>query len=212
MDWRFLRRRVPTKSIRGDVQKALLYNAATAKMPIHATVRGGIVTLTGSVQFRQEKQLAERIADGVRGVRLAQIELISKGDAKRDDGTVANDVKSRLAWDVLVENDPITATVKDAQMTLAGAVGSAAKQCGKVMLTGTVQTFRERSVASESALEAGAVSVDNELKVGSLDCRPPSLAETRNCGQARSVPSSWARRASSVTSSTAAASSLDSPS
>jgi osmotically-inducible protein OsmY len=118
----------PDQSIQGDVQKALLYNAATAKMPIYATAKGGIVTLTGSVQSRQEKQLAERIADGVRGVRLTQNELTQKSDAKREDGTIANDVKSRLAWDVLVEHDPITATAKDAQVTLAGTVGSAAEK------------------------------------------------------------------------------------
>jgi osmotically-inducible protein OsmY len=97
-------------------------------MPIHATVKGGVVTITGSAQSRQEQQLAERIADGVRGVRLTQNELTRRADAKRDDGTVSNDVKSRLAWDVLVEHDPITATVKDAQVTLAGTVGSAAEK------------------------------------------------------------------------------------
>jgi hypothetical protein len=36
---------------------------------------------------------------------------------------------------------------------------------GKVTLTGTVQSFVERSAAVQSAFEAGAISVDDELKV-----------------------------------------------
>jgi len=37
---------------------------------------------------------------------------------------------------------------------------------GKVTLTGTVHSYRERQAAAENAFEAGAVAVDNELKVG----------------------------------------------
>ncbi len=118
----------PDQDIQSDVQKALLYNAATAKMPIRATVKGGVVTLTGTVSSKQEQRLAERIADGVRGVRLAQMELSTVSKAKRADSALAGDVKGRLAWDVLVEHDPITTTVKDSQVTLSGSVGSAAEK------------------------------------------------------------------------------------
>ncbi|HEX4515665.1 MAG TPA: BON domain-containing protein, partial [Polyangiaceae bacterium] len=75
----------------------------------------------------QEQQLAERIADDVRGVRFTQNDLSTKPTA-RQDSAIAGDVKSRLAWDVLVEHDPVAATVKDAKVTLAGTVGSAAER------------------------------------------------------------------------------------
>ncbi len=36
---------------------------------------------------------------------------------------------------------------------------------GRVKLTGTVETWRERAAATESALEGGDVSVNNDLDV-----------------------------------------------
>lgn len=118
----------PDQDIQRDVKKALSYNAATAKMPIRAVVRGGVVTLTGIVASWQEERLAERIADGVRGVRMTANSLTRENEAKRGDSAVADDVKSRLAWDVLVEHDPVTVAVKDAEVTLSGSVGSAAEK------------------------------------------------------------------------------------
>jgi osmotically-inducible protein OsmY len=39
-------------------------------------------------------------------------------------------------------------------------------QSGKATLTGTVHSYRERQAAAIEAIEAGAIAVDNELKVG----------------------------------------------
>ena len=67
---------------------------------------------------------------------------------------LAGDVKGRLAWDVLVEHDPITATVKDSEVTLSGSVGSAA----------------EKSRAIDDAWVDGASAVDaSRLEVKWLD-------------------------------------------
>ncbi|HEY4103340.1 MAG TPA: BON domain-containing protein [Polyangiaceae bacterium] len=118
----------PDADVERDVGKALTYNAATAKMPVRAQVRNGVVTLTGTVRSWQEQQLAERIADAVRGVRFTQNDLTTKQAGTRKDSAIAGDVKSRLAWDVLVEHDPIAADVKGAKVTLSGAVGSAAEK------------------------------------------------------------------------------------
>jgi len=116
------------QDIQRDVRKALLYNAATAKMPIQVAVKGGVVSLTGTVASWQEQQLAERIADGVRGVRMTENTLSRVSKAKRVDNAIADDVKSRLAWDVLVEHDPVAVAVKDSEVSLSGAVGSAAER------------------------------------------------------------------------------------
>ena len=118
----------PDQDMQHDVIAALEFNIATAKMPIHATVRTGTVTLTGTVESWQEKQLAARIADGVRGVRLTQNDLITKYKGKRTDTAIAADVRSRLQWDALVEHDPVEANVTDGRVVLSGSVGSAAEK------------------------------------------------------------------------------------
>ena len=127
----------PDQDIQRDVKKALLYNAATAKMPIHTTVKGGVVTLTGTVASWQEQQLAERIADGVRGVLMTENTLSRASKPKRVDNAIADDVKSRLAWDVLVEHDPVAVAVKDSNVTLSGSVGSAAENRGPSAMLGS---------------------------------------------------------------------------
>jgi osmotically-inducible protein OsmY len=112
---------------------ALTYNGATAKMPIQAKVTAGVVTLTGTVESWQEKQLAARITDGVRGVRLTQNDLVTKYKTKRTDAAIAADVRSRLQWDALVEHDPVEASVTDARVVLSGSVGSAAEKSRAVV-------------------------------------------------------------------------------
>jgi osmotically-inducible protein OsmY len=88
--------------IESDLLKALLYNAATAKMPIHAQVRNGVARLTGTVNSWQEQELAERIADDVRGVRFTQNDLATKRTPTRLDSAIAGDIKTRFVWDVLI--------------------------------------------------------------------------------------------------------------
>jgi osmotically-inducible protein OsmY len=114
--------------IERDLLKALLYNAATAKMSIHAAVRNGVARLTGTVNSWQERELAERIADDVRGVRFTQNDLATKRMPIRLDAAIAGEIKTRLVWDVLIENDPVTAVVKDANVALSGTVGSATEK------------------------------------------------------------------------------------
>jgi len=118
----------PDRDMQSDVAKALVYNAATAKLAIHVDVKDAVATLTGTVESWQERQLAERIADGVRGIRLTQNALVTKYKAKRTDDAIAGDVKSRLQWDALVEHDPLEAKVTDSRVTLSGTVGSAAER------------------------------------------------------------------------------------
>ncbi|HEX4475372.1 MAG TPA: BON domain-containing protein, partial [Polyangiaceae bacterium] len=116
------------QDIQRDVGKALLYNAATARMSIHATVRGGVVTLAGVADSWQEQRLAERIVDGVRGVIFTLNVLKNDGQAKRPDDAITNEVKRRLAWDALVEQDQLVVAVQNGRVTLSGIVGSAAER------------------------------------------------------------------------------------
>jgi len=51
-----------------DIEHALTLDSATEAYDVDVTVHDQVVTLTGQVQSRQEQQLAERIAKGVRGL------------------------------------------------------------------------------------------------------------------------------------------------
>ncbi len=144
----------PDPDILQDVQKALAYNFATAKLPVHVSVKNGVVVLTGTVGSWQEQQFTERVADGVRGVRLSQNLLTTKPTARRESSAIVGDVKSRLAWDALVEHDPIEVAVTDGQVTLSGTTGSAA----------------EKSRAIEDAWVDGVHGVDaNHIEVRTRD-------------------------------------------
>jgi len=59
----------PDSDVERDVRKALSYNAATAKLPLVASVKNVVVTLISTMGSWQEQQLAKPIADAVRGVR-----------------------------------------------------------------------------------------------------------------------------------------------
>ena len=118
----------PDADIEHDVQKSLRYVAATAKMPITVKAQNGVPQLTGTVRSWQEQQLAERVAAGVRGVRFVQNDLTVKRTPNRDAASIAADAKSRLAWDALVEHDPLEVSVKDQRVILSGRVGSLAEK------------------------------------------------------------------------------------
>ncbi|HEX3850864.1 MAG TPA: BON domain-containing protein [Polyangiaceae bacterium] len=118
----------PDSEIAADVRKALEYNPATAIMPITVRVRNAVVTLTGTITSWQEQQLAERVANGVRGVRFTQNDLTTQPNTRRTATEIADDVKSRLGWDALVEHDPITVSVQDRQVVLSGTTGSLAER------------------------------------------------------------------------------------
>jgi osmotically-inducible protein OsmY len=117
----------PDSDIEHDAEEALTSDAATASLPVHVQVKAGVVTLTGVVDSRQVAELSARTVEGVRGARSVQNSLSTKSSTKRDASAIASDVKERLAWDALVDPDPVQATVKDGRVVLSGTVGSAAE-------------------------------------------------------------------------------------
>jgi len=156
----------PDAEIERDVGRALLYNAATARLPIAASVHNAVVRLTGTVGSWQEQKLAERIVDHVRGVRFTQNDLVTRRNTSRQDSAIAADIDTRLKWDVLVEHDPLTVAVKQSKVTLTGTVGSAS----------------EKSRAMDDAWVDGVTSVDGTgIVVDSA--HPPDANLARNAAK-----------------------------
>ena len=113
------------EDIRKDILAALTQDPATDSYQVAVSIRDGVVTLTGSVGSYPERQLAARIAEGVKGIKEVHNDITIHYLAKRTDAEIDADVKSRLRWDIWINGDLVNATVKDGKVTLMGTVGSA---------------------------------------------------------------------------------------
>lgn len=140
----------PDEDIRKDILTALLQDPATESYQVAVSVQDAVATLTGSVGSYAEKQLAARIAKGVKGIKEIRNDVSINYLAKRTDAEMAADVKARLQWDIWINGGLINAAVKD----------------GKVTLTGTVGSVISQSRAFDDAWVNGVTSVDdNGLKI-----------------------------------------------
>ena len=115
----------PDEDIRKDILMALLQDPATESYQVAVSVQGAVATLTGSVHSNGEKQLAGRIAKGVKGAKEVHNDVTINYLTKRSDPEIAADVKARLQWDIWINGDMVNATVKDGRVTLTGTIGSA---------------------------------------------------------------------------------------
>ena len=115
---------------------------------IGVTVRSGHVTLTGQVEWMFQKMAAEKAVRHLRGVRS----VANKIDVKPR--TSPKDVEKRIA-DALHRYADLEA--RRIHVTADG---------GRVTLSGTVHTWRERYDAMQAAWSApGVCSVDNRITV-----------------------------------------------
>ncbi len=136
--------------IREDVESALLTDPATDSYEVDVAVDDAKVTLTGTVDSMQEKELAGSVAKSTRGVQAIDNELDIDYAAERSDGEIRDEIVQTLLWDSRVDNALINVSVSDGDVTLSGTVGSAA----------------ERARARSDAWVMGVESVDaSELDV-----------------------------------------------
>ncbi|MBD3237977.1 MAG: BON domain-containing protein [Candidatus Eisenbacteria bacterium] len=136
MDW----------EIESDAEDALLFDPATESWEIDVTVADNIATLSGTVDSWRERELAERVVAGVRGVAGISNGIAVDFQTTRADAEIREEIERALAWDVLVEEERIDVAVNGGEVTLSGTVGSAA----------------ERSEAILDARVAGVTAVDSE--------------------------------------------------
>ena len=115
----------PDADIRKDIQAALLQDPATESNQVTIAVQDAFATLTGSVGSYAEKQLAARIAKGVKGVKEVDNNVTINYLATRTDAEIAADVKARFQWDIWINGGQINPVVTDGKVTLTGTIGSA---------------------------------------------------------------------------------------
>jgi osmotically-inducible protein OsmY len=115
-------------AIRKDVEAALLQDPATDSYEVDVSVEEGSVTLTGTVQSWNEKELCGKVAKGVRGV----LDIVNNIDIgyrqERSDAEIQAEIERTLRWDILLSHALINVTVEEGRVTLSGTVGSAAEK------------------------------------------------------------------------------------
>jgi osmotically-inducible protein OsmY len=116
------------KAVGNDIRVALANDPATEAYEVNSTINEGIVTLTGTVQSWQEKDLCTRVAESVRGVRNVRNNLQINYNAFRNDYDIKEDVLSRLKWDVYLDQQSLTVKVNNGNVDLYGTVASATEK------------------------------------------------------------------------------------
>ena len=146
----------PDEDLRKDILTAVLQDPATASYQVAVSVHDAAATLTGSVGSYAEKQLAARIAKGVKGVKEVRNDVTINYLAKRTDPEIGADIKARLQWDIWIDGGLITPVVKDGNVTLTGTVGSAISHS---------RAFDDTSwVNGVASVDASGLKVDPNLR------------------------------------------------
>jgi len=146
--------------IRDDVKDALLTDPATDSYEIDVKVEDSGVTLSGTVESMQEKNLCETVAKGVKGVKGVNNEIVFVWPEKRLDHEIKAEVEKALQWDTFVDHALIDVQVRDGKVVLKGTVGSAAEK-RLALLDAYVHGVTS---VDDSGLEVERWSRDKELR------------------------------------------------
>jgi osmotically-inducible protein OsmY len=118
--------------IDGKVEATLLFNESLSAFNINADVMGGIVTLTGGVNYSTDRQLAEELTLGIKGVSKVTNKLFVRTQmgesasvaSEVTDAKIAAVVKSRLIFEPEISAMDIDVEVAQGTVTLKGSVAS----------------------------------------------------------------------------------------
>ncbi|HEX7226443.1 MAG TPA: BON domain-containing protein [Candidatus Binatia bacterium] len=116
------------KEIQNEVNRMIARNPTTESFQINASVNNGVVLITGKVDSWAEQDLATTVAKSIPGVREVRNKIEVVFAKSRPDKEIEADVRSRLIWDTLVDDELIFVDVKDGVVFLNGTVGSVMEQ------------------------------------------------------------------------------------
>ena len=156
-----------------DVESALTVDPAVEVSEVDAVVRRGTVTLTGSVDSWQEKELCAIVVKGVKGVREVRNHISVSYKSERPDHEIREEIEARLANDVLVDDGLIAVRVKDGKVTLNGTVGSLAEK---------VRARMDAWVGGVDSVEADGLAIEWWARD---DMRRKSLSDSRDDSEIR---------------------------
>lgn len=119
-------------------------------------VVGGVATLSGAVGSPEEYTVAEDLARSARGVRCVHNQLIIDREAQSDDESLQLEIQSAL--DEVRELEEV-----DLKVAVSGDL---------IVLSGLVQTDRQRELAAEAVMGVRAWRVRNEIVVAGSSSSP----------------------------------------
>ena len=107
-----------------DVIDELKWDPRITDDEIGAAIRGGVVTLTGSVPNFAQKWAAVKAVERVAGVRAVAQELTVKMPEahRKSDTELAHQIVNTLAWDIEVPHEKVKARIENGWVTLEGEV------------------------------------------------------------------------------------------
>lgn len=123
------RKRVTPAALERNARGALIHNPATESYDVRVSAdKNGTVTLTGTVDSWQERELTGKMVAGVIGVRKIDNQVVVQITGKRNPVEIKKEIEQKLKWDALVKAPLIDVAVKDRTAYLSGIVGSAAEK------------------------------------------------------------------------------------
>lgn len=146
------------------VKSKLLWNSNTEGLDINVTTRNGVVTLDGTAQSAEAKELAERLAANTDGVRDVENNITVSGEATTaakaqntaddagdaiSDAWITSKVKSSFLFSRNLDGLDIKVETKNGQVTLSGEVATSAE---KELAVETARNIRGVSDVNASAL------------------------------------------------------------
>lgn len=164
------------RDVAESVRKALDRDPYVEDYEITVSVDNGVVDLYGTVDTYFEKAHADDVVSRVNGVTIVDNNLVVEDEYDPiaydpyvedwylydydwydyqpsntlvSDAEIQREINDELFWSPFVDGDEVRVTVNN----------------GIATLTGTVDTWSERSAATENAFEGGATWVDNDLEV-----------------------------------------------
>lgn len=161
------------KDLETDIKTALMKDPVVEKWEVDVTANNGVVYLNGRVDSYYEKSKAEDLASRIKGVISVQNNLsvyddndyyfynyygwntfyppyhVDVVDNYKSDDAIKEDIIDELWWSPFVNEDEVNVSVKNRE----------------AILTGTVDTKREKLYAEINALEGGAKNVENNITV-----------------------------------------------
>ncbi len=129
------------EDVENQVRSALLNDPATDLYELLVSVEDNFVTLSGTVNSYQEKQLAADVAKSVKGVKGLDNLVNVDYKASRNDYEIENEIRAALKWNEKIDDGLIQIDVNDGDVSLSGSVGSAAEKTN-ALYTGYVAGVR----------------------------------------------------------------------
>lgn len=116
------------QEIREMVEETLLKDPATDFFEVLVHVEDKVVTITGTVDSYQEKQLVADVAKSVKGVKGLNNEIDVDYSENRTDYEIRSEIRAALKWNEMIDDGLIRVAVDNGKVDLIGSVASAAEK------------------------------------------------------------------------------------